>query len=321
MLKLKNYLKDEEQRISDHLKKEILTLDPVVQPMVEHTLSAGGKRIRPFLTVLFGKLFGYTDPAVYSLASAVEFIHSATLIHDDIIDAADTRRGSPAAHLVFGAPQALLAGDVLLSAAMLLALRLNNYKVMECCATAVARTAAGQLEETQNLRNPYLPFEDYLHIITGKTAYLISCACESGAILAGASVEHCAAAAEFGLQIGIVFQLVDDALDIAPESEIGKPSGGDLREGKFTPLLHFYLQALQAREATNFAAKFAAGTLDEAELAAALADMRRLGCDARTRALADRHLTLAEAALERLPAGTERDLLAKVAAYVRTRKL
>lgn len=324
MLTLKQYLKREDQQIQATLQREVAALDPVVQPLVRYTLEAGGKRIRPILAVLMGRGLGCANNEIYSLGCAVELIHTATLMHDDVMDAAALRRGRPAAHMVFGIPQAIMSGDVLLAASVLLVFRQKNYDIMECCSRAMIKTATGQVEETQSLRNPALPLEAYLRIITGKTAALLSCACEVGALFAGASPEHVSAAAEFGLRIGIAFQLVDDALDIAPEAEIGKPTGGDLREGKFTMPLDFYRKHLQTSDPAalvDFDARFRTGGFSDAEIEETVLRMRALGCDEKTRGAAGEHLVLAEQALRRLPASHERDLLLDLSKYIRTRKL
>lgn len=328
MLTLKHYLKREEQKITEALHREVALLDPAIQPLVLHTLKAGGKRMRPVLAVLMSKaLVPYgsesdcTEDELYSLGSAVELIHSATLMHDDVMDGAELRRGKPAAHQVFGVSQCIMAGDVLLAAAVLIVLRHKNYRIMECCARAVERTATGQVLETQSLRNPHLPLETYMRIIQGKTAALISCACEVGALQAGVSDELVEAAAEFGLQVGIAFQLVDDALDIAPMEEIGKPTGGDLREAKFTLPLYFYLQSLSNDERADFERRFASGGFNAEEIDGVVLKMRAAGCGERTREEAGKHLALAEKALLRLPPSRERDLLMELSSYVRTRKL
>jgi octaprenyl-diphosphate synthase len=320
MLILHQHLKKEEKTIEETISREIENLDAVIQPLVRYTLEAGGKRIRPFLTVLVGKALGCHAQGLYELGCAVELLHNATLIHDDIIDGARLRRSRPATHLVFGPRQAIMAGDVLLATSMQMIIRQQKMRIIERFAEAVAKTATGQVKEIQSLRNPHLNFALYMDIITEKTAYLISSASEVGALYAGADEKVVAAAAEFGLQIGIAFQLVDDALDIAPEKEIGKPTGGDLQEGKFTPVLEIYLNSLPAQEKEVFCTAFTNGELSKEKIQETVLKMRQLKCDDDLRKIADRHISIAEKALEQLPAGVERDTLFKVAQYMRTRK-
>lgn len=319
MRRYKKILSGEEQKISATLQKEIARLDPVVQPLAAHVVEAGGKRIRPTMTVLMAKAFGCDDERLYEIASAIELLHGASLMHDDVVDAAALRRGSPSAHTVFGVNRTILAGDVLLAACMRIVLRTRMFDLVDSVATAAEKTAAGEVDEISNLRNPNLDYESYLRIITGKTGWIIRSACEIGAIYAGVSAEQVSAAARYGLELGIAFQLVDDALDIAPQSKTGKPTGGDLREGKVTPLLHFYLDALDAQARVAFMRGFKDASFSEQVIEAHVKRMRELKCDEKTRALADRHLKSAKDALALVPAGQERDILLAMIDYIRNR--
>jgi octaprenyl-diphosphate synthase len=319
MYRYKNILSREEKKISETLRREISRLDPVVQPLALHVVEAGGKRIRPLMAVLMAAAFGCSNERVYETGCAIEFLHGASLMHDDVVDGAAVRRGSPSAHAVFGESRTILAGDVLLASCMRIVLRTHDFDVMESVAAAAERTAAGEVDEICNLRNPDMDYASYLRIITGKTAWLIRSACEVGALLAGASSEQVEAAARYGLEMGIAFQLVDDALDIAPEKKTGKPTGGDLREGKVTPLLHFYMESISAEERTAFAAGFASASLSDVELQGHISRMRELKCDERTRALADAHLKRAEEALAFVPEGQERKILYAMSDYIRDR--
>lgn len=319
MRKFKKILTEEEKYITASLNEEISRLEPVVQPLVTHVVKAGGKRIRPLMTVLMARAFGYSEPDVYPLACAIELLHGASLMHDDVVDGAELRRGSPAAHTVFGASRTILAGDVLLASCMRIVLRSRMFNIMDSVAIASEKTAAGEVEEINNLRNPALDYEGYLRIITGKTAWLIRCACEIGAMKAGATEEQVQAAATFGLELGIAFQLVDDALDLAPEKVTGKPTGGDLREGKVTPLINFYMESLAEKERKDFRHGFTNATFSEQDIQAIVERMRALKCDERTRELADQHLRKAEDVLAFIPKGQEHDILLSMIDYIRNR--
>ncbi|MDR2051334.1 MAG: polyprenyl synthetase family protein [Deltaproteobacteria bacterium] len=319
MHRFKEILKAEEKKITAALRDEINRLDPVVRPLVLHLVNAGGKRIRPLMTVLTAGAFGCSDPMIYALGGAMELLHGATLMHDDVVDGAELRRGSPATHTVFGINRSILAGDVLLAACMRIVLRSRNFEIMESVALAAEKTAAGEVEELHNLRNPQLDFAGYLRIITGKTACLAACACEIGAMQAGAPPERSRAAAAFGLELGIAFQMVDDALDIAPQSVTGKPAGGDLREGKVTPMFHFYLETLSPRERPEFIEAFSSGSFSESALRSITSRMRERGCAERTRALASEHLLKAAEYLALVPEGQEREILRALIAHVRDR--
>lgn len=319
MRRYKSVLFKEEKKIRETLRREIAQLDPVVQPLAAHVIDAGGKRIRPLMAVLTAAAFGCRDDSVYETGCAIELLHGASLMHDDVVDGAAMRRGQPAAHAVFGVNRAILAGDVLLASCMRIVLRTRVFEIIDSVAAAAEKTAAGEVDEICNLRNPDLDYPSYLRIITGKTAYLIRSACEVGALHAGASPEQVEAAARYGLELGIAFQLVDDALDIAPQKKTGKPTGGDLREGKTTPLIHFYMEAMNPDERGAFARAFRQNSFSDEEVRRHVERMRELKCDERTRALADAHLKNAEAALEFFPSGTERDILRAMIDYIRDR--
>lgn len=319
MHRYKSILSREEKKIGATLRREIGRLDPAVQPLAAHVVEAGGKRIRPLLTVLTAAALGCRDEAVYETGCAIELLHGASLMHDDVVDGAALRRGGPSAHAVYGVNRAILAGDVLLAACMRIVLRTRVFGIIDSVALAAERTASGEVDEICNLRNPDLDYASYLRIVTGKTAWLIRSACETGALHAAAAPERVEAAARYGLELGVAFQLVDDALDIAPQSKTGKPTGGDLREGKVTPLIHFYLEALDEAARADFRRGFAQAAFSDAELREHVLRMRELKCDERTRALAAAHLENAAQALEALPAGPERDILRAMLDYVRTR--
>jgi octaprenyl-diphosphate synthase len=320
MLAFKKILSREEKLITKALRGEIARLEPVVRPLVLHVVDAGGKRIRPLMTVMTGKAFGCADPMLYSLAGAVELLHAASLMHDDVVDRSELRRGSPAVHTLFGVDRAILAGDVLLASCMRIVLRSRSFSIIDCVAEAAEKTAAGEVDELNNLRNPELDFAGYTRIITGKTAWLLRCACTIGAMQAGAADADIEAAASFGLELGIAFQLVDDALDIAPAGRTGKPTGGDLREGKVTPLLHFYLEALNERERGDFLRNFTQAALGERDIQGIVEEMRRLRCAERARFLAAEHLEKAALSLSAFPQGEERGFLQAMLDYVRDRE-
>jgi len=306
--------------ISRALAQAVEALPASVQPVARHILDAGGKRLRPFLTVLFARLLGYREHDIYPLAAAVEMLHAATLLHDDVLDEAATRRGKPAAHGIFGVAPAILAGDALLAHANKLVADYGDCRLSACFSEATVRTAAGEIQEIDYQRRVDQPPEIYIEIITGKTAWLIRAACEVGALRAGA--DQCALdmVTQYGLQLGMAFQLVDDALDCAPQEKTGKPSCGDVREGKLTPPLLLYREHLAPAERAAFDARFCAGDLDDAAAQRIGARIRELGFDAQGRQLADTHLEHARAALRGLPDVPERSILECVIAYVRDRE-
>lgn len=315
------YIQAELPRVNRFLEHQAAGLDPVVRPLVEHALLAGGKRLRPMLLLLAARalrLPGHVDP--YPLACSLEILHTATLLHDDILDGADLRRGRKTAHLAFGRQEAILAGDVLLALANRLVAEYAEPRLTWVLSEAILRTAVGEVMEIGATRKPDLTRDRYLEIITGKTAYLFQGACQCGAILAGAEEELEDAALQFGLHLGVAFQLVDDALDYASlPDDTGKPEAGDLREGKVTLPLLLHLERMPAPEREAFCAKFAAGTLDEAEIADHLARIRTAGHPEQTRQAARDHAAKAAAALALFPQGPETALLSQVLDFVLSR--
>lgn len=323
MLKLKTCLALELPAINAALRDAAQRLPAPVRPVAKHIFDAGGKRLRPFLMLLVARLFGYTGKDSYSLAVTLEMLHAATLIHDDVLDNADTRRGKPAVHTLFGATTSILAGDAMLSTANELVAEHENLALVRCFSQAISRTAAGEIMEIAALRDLKQPDALYREIILGKTAWLIRSACVMGALKAGATPEHVAAAATYGEELGIAFQIVDDALDVAPAAVIGKPSCGDIREGKLTPPVRLYREHLAATSPQALAAfdkHFIAGDFSEAEIEALGAQIRSLGFDQRTRELAGECLDKARAALEKLPDGAEKRHLYTMADYVQQRE-
>jgi octaprenyl-diphosphate synthase len=315
------FISAELPRVNGFLERQASALDPVVRPLVEHALLAGGKRLRPMLVLLAARALqapAHMDP--YPLACSLEILHTATLLHDDILDGADLRRGRQAAHLAFGRQEAILAGDMLLALANRLVAEYGEPRLTWVLSEAIMRTVTGELMEIGATRKPDLDRERYLEIITGKTAYLFQGACQCGAILAGAEEELEDAALAFGLHLGVAFQLVDDALDYTSlPGASGKPEAGDLREGKVTMPLLLHLEQMPPAEREAFSASFAAGTLDEAEIAGHLARIRAAGHPERTRQAAREHAAKAAAALSAFPPGPETALLSQVLDFVLSR--
>lgn len=212
---------------------------PVIPALAEHLISGSAKRLRPLLTVAAARLAGARDDACLKLAAAVEFIHTATLLHDDVVDSSQLRRGRVAAHLIWGAPSSVLVGDFLFARAFELMVGANSMPALEILARASRVIAEGEVLQLTRSHDMELTQELYIDIIRAKTAELFAAAAEAGAVSAGASADRRRALRKFGQDLGLAFQLVDDALDYSGESgELGKNPGDDFREGKATlPLL------------------------------------------------------------------------------------
>lgn len=213
---------------------------PLINTVADYIIAAGGKRMRPSLLALTARALGYTGSNHYLLGAVIEFIHTATLLHDDVVDDSDLRRGRTTANQSFGNPTAVLVGDFLYSRAFQMMVEAGNMPIMQVLANATNTIAEGEVLQLMNINDPNVDEARYLQVIRFKTAKLFEAAGEVGAILAGSSPETQAAMAAYGRHLGTAFQLVDDALDYAGDSaELGKTVGDDLREGKATlPLIY-----------------------------------------------------------------------------------
>jgi octaprenyl-diphosphate synthase len=211
----------------------------VIPALAEHLIGGSAKRLRPLLTIAAARLCEGQDESCLKLAASVEFIHTATLLHDDVVDSSELRRGKVAAHLIWGAPASVLVGDFLFARSFELMVEAGSMQALEILARASRVIAEGEVLQLTRAHDLNLTQDLYLEIITAKTAELFAAAAEAGAVSAGASPERCSALRKYGQELGIAFQLVDDALDYSSTSEsLGKNPGDDFREGKATlPLL------------------------------------------------------------------------------------
>ncbi|MDR3357853.1 MAG: polyprenyl synthetase family protein [Desulfovibrio sp.] len=319
MKKFKASFAAELPRINAALAAAVAELPAPARPIARHILDAGGKRLRPFLTLLFARLFDAAEADRHRLAITLEMLHAATLLHDDVLDNALLRRGKPAAHTVFDVPAVILGGDALLSHANAIVASFGDTRMTRCFSEAISSTTAGEILEIAARGRTGISRQEYENMVRGKTAWLIRAACEMGALAAGASKAGVQAAAVYGENLGMAFQLVDDALDFAPEEITGKPTGGDVREGKFTPPLRLYRQSLADKERAAFDAAFARGFMTENEAAAIARRIRQAGYDAQTRAEAQHFLHTALAALRGMPDTDTLSLLRDLCVYARDR--
>lgn len=216
---------------------------PLVNQIAEYIINAGGKRIRPQLVLLIANAHQYQGSHHHELAAVVEFIHTATLLHDDVVDESSLRRGRQTANALFGNAASVLVGDFLYSRAFQMMVAVDNIRVMRILADATNVIAEGEVLQLLNMHDPDVTEERYLQVIRSKTAKLFEAAAQLGALVAGASDTDIEAAAEYGRSLGTAFQLIDDVLDYSGNAtEIGKNVGDDLREGKATLPLIFLMQ-------------------------------------------------------------------------------
>ncbi len=235
-----------ENSLNDLFKSNVVTI-----PLIgKHLTCSGGKRLRPLFLLLSARLSGYKGDAHIALAGIIESIHTASLLHDDVVDGAELRRGKPAAHSIWGNQVVILVGDFLYSNALKHAVAFKNQDIMEALSEATTRMTEGELLQLNRTGDPDITEEEYIEIISSKTGALISAACRIGGILGNVNADREAALARFGMKAGIVFQMADDILDyMAEESELGKRLGKDLGEGKITlSLIHLLKTATKSEK-------------------------------------------------------------------------
>ena len=222
------------------IRRQLHSEVPLVNQIAEYIISAGGKRIRPVLVLLMANAYQYGGKHHHELAAIVEFIHTATLLHDDVVDESSMRRGRETANALFGNAASVLVGDFLYSRAFQMMVSINSMQVMQILADATNVIAEGEVLQLLNMHDPDVTEERYLQVIRSKTAKLFEAAAQIGALIANATPEQIESAAEYGRSLGTAFQLVDDVLDYSGNAQdTGKNVGDDLREGKPTlPLIY-----------------------------------------------------------------------------------
>ena len=272
----------------------------LINQISEHIVAAGGKRLRPMLTVIAARALGYAGQAHHQLAAIIEFIHTSTLLHDDVVDESDLRRGRKTANALWGNAPSVLVGDFLYSRSFQLMVELDSMPVMRVLADTTNRIAEGEVLQLLHVGNPDTTEADYLRVIERKTAVLFAAATRLSAMLAGAGAAQQDALAGFGMSLGMAFQIADDVLDYtADAAALGKNLGDDLAEGKATlPLIHALSHCAPARRETL------ARIVRECDVDAlpeVLAAIRECGSLDYSRQVAQRHARAAEAALAGLP--------------------
>ena len=231
---------DDLAAVNRHINNQLASDVSLIRQMGAYIIAAGGKRLRPLTLILSAHALSYQGTAHIDLAAVIEFIHTATLLHDDVVDESDLRRGRPTANAVWDNSATVLVGDFLYSRAFEMMVAVDRMRVMEIMASTTNAIAEGEVMQLLNTHNPETTEAQYLETITRKTARLFESATRLGAVLAGAGPATEDALADFGLHLGVAFQIIDDALDYrADAKQMGKNAGDDLAEGKVTlPLIH-----------------------------------------------------------------------------------
>lgn len=242
LIEIKNISKNDLKMMDQVIEKRLSNSSALVKEITFHIVNSGGKRLRPILTILSSKLFGYEGHRHIKLAAAVEFIHTATLLHDDVVDHSKLRRGKPTANNCWDNKSCILVGDFLFSQSFLLMSEDRDHEVLNTLSKAAAIIAEGEVNQLASISNLELKETQYLEIISAKTAELFAAAAKVGSIVANTSENIKNDMYNFGLNLGIAFQIIDDILDYnAEESNLGKSVGDDFREGKVTlPIIYTY---------------------------------------------------------------------------------
>ncbi|PWE32464.1 polyprenyl synthetase family protein [Maritimibacter sp. 55A14] len=290
---------------------------PRIPEVTAHLIEAGGKRLRPMLTLAAARLCGYSGHYHIHLAATVEFIHTATLLHDDVVDESEQRRGRPTANLLWDNPSSVLVGDYLFARSFQLMVETGSLRVLDILANASATIAEGEVLQLSAARNLATDEAIYLKVIRGKTAALFAAATEVGGVIAGAPEEHVAALHAYGDALGIAFQIVDDLLDYGGATgDLGKNTGDDFRERKLTlPVIKAVAEA-DAAERAFWSRVIENGDQRDGDLERALALMARHGTLGSTRDAANAWAATARQALAPLPKGDVKTLLIDLADYV-----
>ena len=300
--------------IRDQLHSDVV----LIRQVAEYIIGGGGKRLRPALVLLSAGALGYRGNAHHTLAAVVEFIHTATLLHDDVVDESALRRGRPTANTLFGNAASVLVGDFVYSRAFQMMVNVGDMRVLQVLADATNIIAEGEVLQLMNCRNADIDEESYLQVIRYKTAKLFEAAGRLGAILAGATPEVEQAMAVYGSHLGTAFQLIDDALDYSGETGvIGKNIGDDLAEGKPTLPLIYAMRKGTAEEAALVRRAVSSGGL--AELEGVIAAISSSGALDYTRRQAEAEAEAAREALSVIPATQYRESLIQLASFAVTR--
>lgn len=295
---------------------------PVIPALAEHIIAAGGKRLRPMMTVAAARAVGAAGdiPTPRRLAAAVEFIHTATLLHDDVVDGSEMRRGKAAAHLIWGAAPSVLVGDFLFARAFELMVETDSMRALGILAKAAGVIAEGEVLQLTRAHDLNLDRDTYFQIIGAKTAELFAAAAEAGAVGAGADATQTAALRAYGLNLGMAFQLADDALDYGGQSVIlGKNVGDDFGEGKATLPMLLAVARTRGREDAFWERTVVRGERGEGDFARARELVIGTGAIGATLEAAGEFADAAKAALSHIPAGPWRSALENLADFTVSR--
>ncbi len=298
--------------------EQAIDLDvPLLYETSTHLLRAGGKRIRPLFVLLSGKFGKYDPNSLSKVAISLELIHMATLVHDDVIDDAPTRRGEMTVKSKWDNKIAMYTGDYILSKGLIIITEFTNPRIHQALSTSIVEMVKGEIEQIKEFYHPNITLRKYLRRIKRKTALLIAISCELGAIISGASNETVKLIQRFGYYVGMAFQITDDILDyVSSEKELGKPAGSDIKQGNITlPAIY----ALQHDEKKDQLQKWITERQVESNIDEIISVVKRCGAIEFSKEVAQKYIQKAKKALELLPDIPARESLYDVATFIEKR--
>lgn len=320
--KILNLVKDDLAEIEIALENNLKPQLDLVSQIAGHILFSGGKRLRPLLTVLSARMCGYDGNYDKTFSTIFEFLHTATLLHDDLIDGAPMRRGKPAAHVVWDNPSAILTGDFLLARSLSIAAVTGLPEVIKIVAEITENMSQGEIHQLMRKGSLDISEAEYMEVISRKTAILFQGACRVSALIAGASAEKEAALSQYGFNLGIAFQMADDLLDYTLDAQaIGKPVGSDLKEGKLTMPIIYTLKTANAKDRRWMEKLIKNKDFSVHDFKILLKLLHQYGGIAYTQKLASDYIQTAKNALAVFEDSQPKEILLMIADYTLARKV
>jgi octaprenyl-diphosphate synthase len=311
---IQNIIATDMQAVNAVIRRSLHSEVPLINTISEHIIGGGGKRMRPMLLLLSSGMFGKVEAQHHELAAIVEFIHTATLLHDDVVDESAMRRGKSTANHLFGNAASVLVGDFLYSRAFQMMVKLQNMRVMDILAEATNIISEGEVLQLMNIRNTDISEAEYLKVIHFKTAKLFESATRLGAVISQANEQDELALAQYGMRIGTAFQLIDDVLDLSGDaSQIGKNLGDDLSEGKLTLPLLIAMQKGSSTEQQTIREAIQGGGLND--LSAVMAAVNRTKALDYVRQLASNEIKSGLQAVAHMPESPSKQALVDLAQF------
>ncbi len=315
------HLSDDMKSVNALILERMNSEVPLIPQLAGYLIAAGGKRIRPLMTLASTRLFDQTTDRPYRLATAVEFIHTATLLHDDVVDESDQRRGQASANTLFGNQSSVLVGDFLFSKSFELMVEDGSIDVLDILSKTSAVIAEGEVLQLSIQNTLETTLDQYLQVISAKTAALFAAACEIGPVITGQPSEIRQAMRNYGHHVGIAFQIADDVLDYQSNTkELGKSIGDDFKEGKMTAPVIFAYEFADEKGKKFWIRTFEQKELTEKDLEHAQKLIKTTGSSQKTLDLAQNHIKLAQNALKNVGDSEMKSILHQLADYALTRK-